>query len=112
MATPSIASTPEPPYYAVLFTSRRTEVDDGYGDMAERMLELASRQPGFLGIESARGADGLGITLSYWTDLAAIAAWKRDAEHLEAQRIGRARWYEHYDVRIARVEKAYAMRRR
>ncbi|WP_440224380.1 antibiotic biosynthesis monooxygenase family protein [Dokdonella sp. MW10] len=112
MATPSIASTPEPPYYAVLFTSRRTEIDDGYGDMAERMLELASRQPGFLGIESARGADGLGITLSYWTDLAAIAAWKRDAEHLEAQRIGRARWYEHYDVRIARVEKAYAMRRR
>ncbi len=112
MATPSIASTPEPPYYAVLFTSRRTEVDDGYGDMAERMVELASRQPGFLGIESARGADGLGITLSYWTDLAAIAAWKRDAEHLEAQRIGRARWYEHYDVRIARVEKAYAMRRR
>ena len=79
------ARTPEPPYYAVIFTSRRTAVDDGYGPMADRMVELASRQPGFLGVESTRGADGLGITVSYWSSLEAIAAWKAHGEHRVAQ---------------------------
>jgi heme-degrading monooxygenase HmoA len=73
----SIAKTPEPPYYAVIFTSLRTEGDRGYGHMAERMFELAAQQPGFLGVESAHTADGLGITVSYWASEEAIAAWRR-----------------------------------
>lgn len=103
----SPARTPEPPYYAVIFTSRRADGDRGYAAMAERMLELGSRYPGFLGLESARGADGLGLTVSYWRDEASIRAWKQDAEHLQAQRAGRETWYDRYEVRIARVERAY-----
>ena len=102
-----VASTPQPPYYAVIFTSLRRD-DDGeaYGRTAERMMELAAKQPGFLGVESAR--EGLGITVSYWTDLDAIAAWKRNAEHLTAQGNGRRDWYETYKTRIARVERDYS----
>jgi heme-degrading monooxygenase HmoA len=102
-----ISATPEPPYFAVIFTSRRDEQpDDGYGPTADRMFELARQQPGFLGYETAR-SDGLGITVCYWETEAGIAAWKADTEHLEAQRQGRARWYESYELRIARVERAY-----
>lgn len=101
------ARTPEPPYYAVIFTSTRTEGDRGYDAMAQRMVELAAQQPGFLGVESARGADGLGITVSYWRDEAAIAAWKRHGEHQQAQRGGQQAWYNDYRVRVARVERAY-----
>ena len=102
-----IAHTPAPPYYAVIFTSRRTEGDQGYGAMAERMGELGSGRDGFLGIESARGADGLGLTVSYWRDEASIVAWKRDAEHQKAQRAGQQTWYADYEVRVAKVERAY-----
>ncbi|MHB1408623.1 MAG: antibiotic biosynthesis monooxygenase family protein, partial [Acidovorax defluvii] len=101
------AHTPAPPYYAVIFTSLRTEGDQGYGAMAERMVELAAQQPGFLGVESAR--EGLGITVSYWSDLASIAAWKANAEHQNAQRLGRAQWYAGFKTRIARVERDYGM---
>jgi len=101
------ANTPAPPYYAVIFTSLRTEGDQGYGAMAERMVALAAQQPGFLGAESVR--DGLGITVSYWADLESIAAWKQQAEHLQAQRLGRERWYADFRVRIARVERDYAL---
>ncbi|MGB3451904.1 MULTISPECIES: antibiotic biosynthesis monooxygenase [unclassified Simplicispira] len=101
------AHTPAPPYYAVIFTSLRTEGDDGYGAMAQRMVELAAQQPGFLGVESVR--DGLGITVSYWADLASIAAWKADAEHLDAQRQGREKWYAGFKIRIARVERDYGL---
>jgi heme-degrading monooxygenase HmoA len=103
----SFAKTPPPPYYAVIFTSTRTGVDDGYALVAERMVELAARQPGFLGVESARGADGLGITVSYWTSLEAIAAWKAQGEHRVAQSNGHQKWYEHFETRVARVERAY-----
>jgi heme-degrading monooxygenase HmoA len=103
----AIARTPEPPYYAVIFTSKRTDGDHGYGAMAERMVELGATQDGFLGIESARGADGLGLTVSYWRDEAAILAWKRNAEHQRAQTGGKAEWYAEYHVRIAKVERAY-----
>jgi len=96
-----------PPYYIVAFSSQRTNVDIGYGDMAERMVELASLQPGFLGVESARNADGFGITNSYWRDEQAIKAWKADVEHLAAQAAGRSQWYRHYNVRIGRIERAY-----
>jgi heme-degrading monooxygenase HmoA len=103
----ALAHTPEPPYFAVIFTSKRAEGDRGYAAMAERMVELGEKQDGFLGIESARGADGIGITVSYWRDEAAIRAWKRDAEHQRAQAGGKATWYEEYHVRIAKVERAY-----
>jgi heme-degrading monooxygenase HmoA len=104
MSTP--ARTPDPPYYAVIFTSRRTEVDEGYGATSDRMIELAARQPGFLGVESARGADGLGITVSYWESEEAIANWRRDAEHRLAQAGGREKWYSEFVTRVARVERA------
>jgi heme-degrading monooxygenase HmoA len=100
-----IASTPQGPYYAVIFTSLRTEGGHGYGDMADRMVELAAQQRGFLGVESAR--DGVGITVSYWRDLESIKAWKANAEHLAAQQTGRSDWYTHYKTRIARVERDY-----
>ena len=111
-STKGIARTPEPPYYAVIFTSKRA-ADDGraYGVMAERMVDLGSRYDGFLGIESVRGADGVGITVSYWRDEAALLDWKRDTEHQKAQRGGREAWYEHYEVRVAKVERAYGFAR-
>lgn len=104
---PFIAKTPEPPYYAVIFTSLRTEGDEGYNAMSERMMALAVQQPGFLGVESAR--DGVGITVSYWSDLASIRNWKAHAEHLEAQRLGHQKWYAAFKTRIAKVERDYAL---
>lgn len=108
---PSLAPAPEPPYYAVIFSSLRTEGDQGYGDTAVRMLALAAQQPGYLGVESARGADGLGITVSYWQTKEAISAWKAVAEHRAAQECGRRDWYAAYQVRIARVERSYGFSR-
>lgn len=107
MSADGFARLPAPPYYAVIFSSRRTADDQGYETMADRMVELAQVQPGFLGIDSARGADGLGITVSYWASEAAIRAWREQAEYRIAQESGRARWYDHYEIRIARVERAY-----
>lgn len=101
-----IASTPAPPYYAVIFSSLRTEGDHGYGEAAARMLELARAQPGFLGVESAR-EDGLGITVSYWESEAAILAWKQQAEHQAVREQGRARWYSAFQTRVCKVERAY-----
>ena len=100
-----IASTPAAPYYAVIFTSIRTGQDDGYGKMSEAMVASAAKQPGFLGVESAR--EEVGITVSYWTSLDAIAAWKAEASHLFAQRLGREKWYAAYQTRICRVEREY-----
>ncbi|GAA6153999.1 antibiotic biosynthesis monooxygenase family protein [Pseudoteredinibacter isoporae] len=102
-----IATTPEPPYYAVVFSSVRTEGDQGYGNMADRMLELAKQQEGFLGVESAR--EELGITVSYWMDLDSIKRWKQNAEHLEAQRLGHKQWYSSFKTRIAKVERDYGI---
>ncbi len=100
-----IARTPEPPYWAVIFTSRLRDPSPGYDEMADRMAELARVQPGFLGFETARSDTG--ITVSYWESEDAIRQWKRNAEHLEAQRRGRAEWYESFVVRVCRVERAY-----
>ncbi len=110
MTAQAFAALPPPPYYCVAFSSQRGEGDHGYDAMAERMTELAAAQPGFLGIESARDADGFGITVSYWQSLEAIAAWRAQAEHRIAQQTGIALWYEHYELRIARVERAYGKR--
>ena len=106
-----LASTPEPPYYAVIFTSLRTDGDDGYSRMADRMVELAAQQPGFLGVESVKEASGLGITVSYWKDEEAIKAWKSHLEHAVAQRLGKAKWYAAYSLRVAKVERASTMAR-
>lgn len=100
-----IAETPEPPYYAVIFSSIRSEDSEGYAEMSIRMLELAVQQPGYLGHESAR--DGLGITVSYWESTEAIRNWKKNTEHLFAQQQGRSRWYQAYRTRICKVERAY-----
>lgn len=99
----------KPPYYAVIFTSTQTEDTAGYAEMAERMEELAKQQPGYLGIEHARSE--LGITVSYWESLEAIAAWKAQQEHLEAQEKGRKKWYTWYKIRICSVEREYDFER-
>lgn len=100
-----IASTPEAPYYAVIFTSLRTEGDNLYGETAEKMENLVAKQPGYLGHESAR--DGLGITVSYWDNLESIKNWKKNSEHLLAQSNGRKQWYSSFKVRICKVERDY-----
>ncbi|WP_275546209.1 antibiotic biosynthesis monooxygenase family protein [Pseudomonas sp. Marseille-Q0931] len=105
-----IAATPEPSYYVVIFTSQRTEMDTGYAEAAQRMLELAAQQPGFLGVESAR-SDGLGITLSYWQSEEAIRAWREHAEHSIVREQGRADWYAAFATRVAKVERAYTFSR-
>lgn len=105
MAASSIAQTPEPPYYAVIFSSQRTEGERGYGSIAKRMMELAAQQPGFLGVESVRGADGFGITVSYWRSLDDISAWRNHSEHLTAQDIGKRVWYADYTIRICEVQR-------
>ena len=102
-----IANTPEPPYYAVIFSSHRTQVDEGYGDMAIRMVELASQQSGFLGVEAVR--EDLGITVSYWKDLDSIKHWKANAEHMVAQKLGHEKWYSSFKTRIAKVERDYGI---
>ncbi|SEA25568.1 antibiotic biosynthesis monooxygenase family protein [Alkalimonas amylolytica] len=102
-----IATTPKPPYYAVIFTSLRTEGDHGYADMADKLIQLASEQPGFIGIESAR--EEVGITVSYWRDLESIKQWKANAEHLVAQKLGREQWYSSFKTRIAKVERDYGI---
>jgi heme-degrading monooxygenase HmoA len=102
----SIAKTPATPYYAVIFTSTRTEGDHGYEKMADAMVKAAAEQPGFLGVESAR--EEVGITVSYWDSLESIAAWKQNSAHLVAQRLGRDTWYDAYKTRICRVERDYA----
>ncbi len=101
------APLPEPPYYAVIFTSQLTADHAGYDQMAQAMAALAARQPGYIGAESVRGADGRGITVSYWKDEDSIKAWKEQAEHLGAQTLGKQRWYGQYSLRVARVERAY-----
>lgn len=93
-----------PDTYAVIFSSRRTALDDGYDDTAELMVELAQQQPGFQGVESTRGPEGLGITVSYWDSLEAIQAWKRQIDHRAAQRRGRLDWYSEYHLRVCKLE--------
>ncbi|MGG1638816.1 antibiotic biosynthesis monooxygenase [Paenibacillus sp. FSL K6-3182] len=100
-----IAKTPQPPYYAVIFTSERTAIENQYKEMADEMVKLASVQPGYLGVESAR--EGLGITVSYWESLEAIQKWKQNERHLVAQQQGIAEWYSSYKTRVCKVERDY-----
>jgi len=100
-----IATTPQPPYYAVIFTSIKTTTDEGYNEMAYKMIALAAKQDGFLGVEAARNE--LGITVSYWKDLASIIKWKEVSEHKIAQEKGKTTWYKSFKTRIAKVERDY-----
>jgi len=104
-----IAKTPKPPYYAVIFSSVRTEGDNGYAAMSDRMVELAKQQDGFIGVESARNE--LGITVSYWRDLDSIRKWKENAEHTVAREKGRRDWYQSFKTRIAKIERDYDLER-
>jgi len=101
----AIAKTPQPPYYAVIFTSVRTEGDNGYEKMANEMVEKIFHQPGFLGVESVRDTAGIGITVSYWESLEAIENWKNYVRHREAQKLGQDLWYESFANRVCKVEK-------
>jgi heme-degrading monooxygenase HmoA len=100
-----IVDTPKPPYYAVIFTSEKIDEDKGYDAMSKRMVELVSKQDGFLGFESSR--EELGITVSYWIDEKSIKNWKANLEHLEAQKTAKELWYKKYKVRITKVERDY-----
>jgi len=103
------ATTPAPPYYVAIFTSLRTPDDDsGYAATADRKFDLARERPGYLGVEATRGDDGFGITVSYWESEAAIAGWRADAEHRVARETGRRDWYQRYELRVGKVERARA----
>ncbi|MGB0505620.1 MAG: antibiotic biosynthesis monooxygenase family protein [Pikeienuella sp.] len=97
-----------PPYYAVMFTNLATDDTDGYGAMADAMVNLAPTIDGYLGVESTRDNTGLGITISYWRDEDAITEWREHARHAVAQKLGKERWYEHYELRVAKIERAYS----
>lgn len=107
MSDTPLAPMFEPPYWAVVFASHRTEGDNGYGAIAEKMDLLVTEQPGFLGRESVRDAEGVGITVAYFRTEADARAWKQVASHLEAQRLGREKWYRAYRVRVSKVEREY-----
>ena len=107
MSQENFARTPEPPYFAVIFSSQRQGDDPNYAKVADQMVALAAVQPGYLGVESVRDQNGFGITVSYWASEDAIKAWKQQAEHAEARRLGRTQWYEHFELRVAKVERAY-----
>ena len=100
--------TPPPPYYAVIFTNQLSENNAGYAQMGEKMFELALEQPGCFGAETTRDEHGIGITVSYWKDEQSLKAWKEQTDHLAAQKSGMERWYDHYELRVAKVERAYS----
>ena len=108
MSSDRFAPLPEPPYLAVIFSNQMATDDSGYAQMADKMLELAQTQPGFLGAESTRDASGFGITVSYWKDEASIARWKSNGEHIKARDLGNKKWYEYYNLRVAKVERSYS----
>jgi len=108
-STDAHTSLPQPPYYAVIFTSQRTSEDDaGYAAMADRMEQLARAQPGFVGIDSTKNSSGFGITVSYWDSLDSIRAWHSNAEHQVAQLRGKEQWYESFQLHVSKVERNYA----
>ncbi len=100
-----LVNTPATPYYAVIFSSTRTEGDNGYAETADQMVALAQEQPGFLGVESVRDSHGHGITVSYWDSLESIRNWKEVSAHRAAQKRGREIWYSEFATRVCRVER-------
>lgn len=106
-----IDKLPEPPYYAVIFSSKRSQNEKAYRDSINDMLTLAAEQPGYLGTERARDPDGFGITVSYWSTLEAFTAWSQIAETFIARASGKEKWFDFYELRITRVERAFSMGR-
>lgn len=104
-----LVKTPTPPYYAVIFSALQSDALNGYSEMAEKMVELASKQDGFIGVESAEGE--IEITISYWKDEASIQAWKSNLEHKMAQKKGKKDWYDAFEIRVAKVERAYSFKK-
>lgn len=98
---------PDPPYYAVIFANQMGNDTDGYSAMSDLMVSMSSDQAGFIGIESTRDNDGFGITVSYWESEAAITQWRENAKHQAAQQKGKVTWYDHYQLRVAKVERQY-----
>ncbi|GLZ41902.1 antibiotic biosynthesis monooxygenase [Actinokineospora sp. NBRC 105648] len=111
MTTMDLAVTPDPPYYAVIFSSLLSPHDQGYAEAATRMMDLVQSSPGFLAVDSARGDDRLGITVAYFRDEESIRAWRDHVEHTTTRERGRAQWYDAYELRVAKVERAYGFRR-
>jgi heme-degrading monooxygenase HmoA len=109
MNSSGIAPPAGPGSLAVIFTSLRTRGDSRYSQTADDMVRLAAGRPGFLGMESVRGDEGLGITVTYWSDEDSITAWRNHADHVAAQRTGRERWYRAYRVRVCRIEREYGV---
>lgn len=105
--TNNISQTPKPPYYAVIFTSIKSENQENYAATSARMEKMVTAQPGYLGHESA--SSGIGITVSYWQNLDAIKAWKNQSDHKIAQEHGKSTWYNQYKIRICKVEKDYGI---
>jgi heme-degrading monooxygenase HmoA len=103
------APMPEPPYYAVIFANQASKTPEGYAEMVQVMLDCAAEIPGYIGIESSRIADGFAVTVSYWDSEDAIKTWRNHAKHQVAQKIGRDRWYDNFQLRVARVERQYDM---
>lgn len=103
--------TPTPPYYAVIFTSQKSAHAEGFDAWDEAMDTLVRQQSGYLGHESYRNPDGESVTISYWKDADSIALWRDNAQHRQAQQYGRQQWYEHYRIRVCRVERDYAFSR-
>jgi heme-degrading monooxygenase HmoA len=102
------SKTPKPPYYAVIFTNQLSDSDQGYEQMGQKMFDLATKQSGCFGAESTRDSAGVGITVSYWKDEESILTWKAQSQHLFAQKMGMEQWYDHYELRVAKVERAYS----
>ena len=111
MSEERFAKTPEPPYYAVIFTFQRNEHEAGFAEKVELMTRLAKEQPGYIGTESAGDASGFGILVSYWADLASIAKWRTETSHAQAQAEGKSNWFEGLELRISKVERAYNFRK-
>lgn len=101
------APMPDPPYYAVIFSNQISDTPEGYAQMADTMAELAENIPGYIGRETARDADGFAVTVSYWETEAAIKQWREHAKHQLAQKLGKDRWYDHYSLRVAKIERQY-----
>ena len=100
-------------YYAVIFTRRAKNSDDArYGTLSRRMIELAETMPGFIAVNSANDAmrdDNFAIVVSYWKSLKDIENWKKNSEHLMAQKLGRSDFYRDFSLQVTRVEKSYHM---
>lgn len=105
--TSRFAQMPEPPYYVVIFANQLSDRPEGYKEMLAEIEQLATTMPGYIGRETARDETGFGMAISYWADEAAIKNWKAQADHFAGQQIGKDRWYSHYVLRIAKVERHY-----